>query len=159
VRLAQVAAESHAAAERAVSRNTSSASISHDSRGPLSAIAGAGSSVAQANSSLDRHRRTTLGQLIEEKARDMSGLLSNVLELMRSETSTGSLKAEWQSLEESLGTAVRNNEHRSGAWRVSIAVPADFPLIYVDSQSIVQLVSNSLENATKHTPPGTSIVI
>jgi two-component system sensor histidine kinase KdpD len=159
VRLAQVAAESHAAAERAVLRNTLLASISHDLRGPLSAIAGAGSLVAQANSSLDRHRRTTLGQLIEEKARDMSGLLSNVLELMRLETSTGLLKAEWQSLEELLGTAVRNNEHRLGAWRVLIAVPADFPLIYVDSQLIVQLVSNLLENATKHTPPGTSIVI
>ncbi|MFZ8283963.1 hypothetical protein ACO1KS_14310, partial [Staphylococcus aureus] len=61
VRLAQVAAESHAAAERAVLRNTLLASISHDLRGPLSAIAGAGSLVAQANSSLDRHRRTTLG--------------------------------------------------------------------------------------------------
>ncbi|WP_435546431.1 histidine kinase dimerization/phospho-acceptor domain-containing protein, partial [Glaesserella parasuis] len=88
--------------------------MSHDLRGPLSTIAGAGSLVAQANSALDKHRRVTLGQLIEEKARDMSDLLTNVLELMRLETSTGPVKADWQSLEELFGTAVRNNEHRLG---------------------------------------------
>jgi two-component system, OmpR family, sensor histidine kinase KdpD len=159
VRLAEVAAESRAEAERAALRNTLLASISHDLRGPLSAIAGAGSLVAQSNTALDRQRRTTLGQLIEEKARDMSGLLSNVLELMRLETSASPVKADWQSLEELLGTAVRNNEYRAGGWRIITAIPPDFPLIHVDGQLIVQLLSNLIENATRHTPPGTSIVI
>jgi two-component system sensor histidine kinase KdpD len=86
VRLAELAAASRAAAERAALRNTLLASISHDLRGPLSAIAGAGSLVAQSSDSLDRHRRQTLGHLIEEKARDMSGLFTNILELMRLET-------------------------------------------------------------------------
>lgn len=159
VRLAEVASQSRAAAERAALRNTLLASISHDLRGPLSAIAGAGSLVAQSNSSLDRQRRATLGQLIEEKARDMSGLLTNVLELMRLETSAAVVKVDWQSLEELLGTAVRNNDHRLSAWKLTIAVPDNFPLIPVDGQLIVQLFSNLLENATKHTPPGTSILI
>jgi two-component system, OmpR family, sensor histidine kinase KdpD len=159
VRLAELAAESRAAAERAALRNTLLASISHDLRGPLSTIAGAGSLVAQSNSTLDKHRRTTLGQLIEEKARDMSDLLANVLELMRLETSTGPARTDWQSLEELFGTAVRNNEHRLGGWRLMTAVPEGFPLIYVDGQLIVQLLSNLIENATKHTPPGTTIVI
>jgi two-component system sensor histidine kinase KdpD len=140
-------------------RNTLLASISHDLRAPLSAIAGAGSLVAQANDSLDRHRRTTLGQLIEEKARDMSELLSNVLELMRLETATGPVKADWQSLEELVGTAVRYNEHRLDRWRVITAIPADLPLVFLDGQLIVQVLSNLLENASKHTPPGTSITV
>jgi two-component system, OmpR family, sensor histidine kinase KdpD len=159
VRLAELAAESRAAAERAALRNTLLASISHDLRGPLSAIAGAGSLVAQSSGTLDRHRRTTLGQLIEEKARDMTDLLTNVLELMRLETSTGPVKADWQSVEELFGTAVRNNEHRLGGWRLMTAVPEGFPLIYVDAQLLVQLLSNLIENATKHTPPGSTIVI
>jgi two-component system sensor histidine kinase KdpD len=159
VRLGEVAAQSRAAAERAALRNTLLASISHDLRGPLSAIAGAGSLVAQANDSLDRHRRRTLGHLIEEKARDMSGLLSNVLELMRLETATGPTKAEWQSLEELVGTAVRHTEYQLSGHRVTTAIPADAPLVFLDGQLIVQLLSNLLENAAKHTPRGTSIFI
>jgi two-component system sensor histidine kinase KdpD len=159
VRLGEVASQSRAAAERAALRNTLLASISHDLRGPLSAIAGAGSLVAQANDSLDRHRRRTLGHLIEEKARDMSGLLSNVLELMRLETATGPIKAEWQSLEELVGTAVRHTEYQLSVHRVTTAIPADAPLVFLDGQLIVQLLSNLLENAAKHTPTGTSIFI
>lgn len=156
-RLAEMAAAAHAAAERTTLRNTLLASISHDLRGPLAAIAGAGSLVAQSSGSLDRRRRQSLGILIEEKARDMSGLLMNVLELMRLETTAGPPRADWQSLEELIGTAVRNNEHRLSRWSFMSRVPADFPLLRVDAQLIVQLLSNLLENATKYTPPGTSI--
>jgi two-component system, OmpR family, sensor histidine kinase KdpD len=159
VRLGEVAALSRAAAERAALRNTLLASISHDLRGPLSAIAGAGSLVAQANDSLDRHRRRTLGHLIEEKAREMSGLLSNVLELMRLETSTGPIKADWQSLEELIGTAMRHTEYQLDGRRVVTAIPPDCPLVFLDGQLIVQLLSNLLENAAKHTPSGTTICI
>lgn len=158
-RLAEEAAASRAAAERAALRNTLLASISHDLRGPLSAIAGAGSLVAQSHDALDRHRRVTLGNLIEEKARDMSGLLTNVLDLMRLESSAGLTRADWQSLEELIGTAVRYNEHRLGSWRIAIDIPPDLPLVFMDGQLTVQLLSNLLENASKHTPPGTSITV
>jgi two-component system sensor histidine kinase KdpD len=159
VRLGEVAAQSRAAAERAALRTTLLASISHDLRGPLSAIAAAGSLVAQASDSLDTHRRRILGQLIEEKARDMSGLLSNVLELMRLETATGPIKSDWQSLEELVGTAVRHTEYQLGGHRVVTAIAADVPLVFLDGQLIVQLLSNLLENAAKYTPAGTSIFI
>lgn len=158
-RLAEVAAESRAAAERAALRNTLLASISHDLRGPLSAIAGAGSLVAQSSASLDRHKRRTLGHLIEEKARDMSDLLTNVLELMRLETQAGALRSDWQSLEELAGIAIRTNEHRFGERSVASRIPSDFPMVHVDGRLTVQLLSNLLENATRHTPPGTSISI
>jgi len=159
VRLVDSAAQSRAAAERAALRNTLLASISHDLRGPLAAIAGAGGIVAQSDGALDRQRRVTLGRLIEEKARDMTGLLTNILELMRLETSPGAVNSDWHSFEELLGSAVRNNEQRLAGWQLSSSIPADLPLIYVDGQLIVQLLSNLLENATKHTPPGTHILV
>jgi two-component system, OmpR family, sensor histidine kinase KdpD len=157
--LAEQAAAARATAERAALRNTLLASISHDLRGPLSAIAGAGSLVAQSSGALDRHRRQTLGFLIEEKARDMSGLLSNVLELMRLETGAEPPRADWQSVEELVGIALRNNEHRLSRWQVVSTVPIDFPLLRVDAILMVQLLSNLLENASKHTPPGTRIEV
>jgi two-component system sensor histidine kinase KdpD len=157
-RLAEAAAAARAEAERSALRNVLLASISHDLRGPLATIAGAGSLVAQHNCALDDRRRTTLGSLIEEKARDMSVLLSNVLELVRLETAaTPAPGADWQSLEELVATAVRNNEHRIGGRHLITHVPPDFPPLWADAQLMVQLLSNLLENEIKYTPPGTRI--
>ncbi len=157
-RLAQMATEARATAERSALRNTLLASISHDLRGPLAAIAGAGSLVANGRGALDRHRRAMLGSLIEEKAQDMSALLSNVLELVRLETATAPPPAaDWQSLEELVATAVRSNEHRLGRWHLTTGVPANFPPLWADAQLIVQLISNLLENEVKYTPPGSRI--
>jgi two-component system, OmpR family, sensor histidine kinase KdpD len=159
VRLAEVAAESRAAAERAALRNTLLASISHDLRAPLTAIAGAGCLVAQESTLLDSAKRRTLGQLIEVKARDMAELLGNVLELVRLESATALPKADWQSLEELVGAAVRQSVHRFDRRRVQCELPDDLPMLLVDGQLIRQLLSNLLENAVKYTPPGTTIVI
>jgi two-component system sensor histidine kinase KdpD len=157
--LAKLAEEAHVAAERAALRNTLLASISHDLRAPLAAIAGAGNLVAQTNHLLDNHRRTMLGRLIEEKAGDMATLLTNVLELMRLESGAGVVKADWFSIEELAGTALRYSEHRLTGWRVATNFPDNLPSIFVDASLIVQLIVNLIENAVKYTPPDTNIRI
>lgn len=158
-RLAELAAESRAAAERAALRNTLLASISHDLRAPLAAIASAGSLVAQSSHALSRHRRAVLGQLIEQKAHEMSALLSNVLELMRLESCAGLAASNWECVEELVGTAVKYNQHRLEGWRIITRIPAELPLLRVDAQLIVQLISNLLENCSKYTAAGTCITI
>lgn len=159
VRLADVAQAAHLTAERAALRNTLLASISHDLRTPLSAIAGAGSMMAHESFPLDAHRRTTLGRLIEDKARDMTELLSNVLELMRLETGSLGVKRDWHLLEDLIGLTLRQNEGRLVSWRVLVDVPADFPMLFVEGSLIVQTLSNLVENCTKYTPAGTTIII
>jgi two-component system, OmpR family, sensor histidine kinase KdpD len=158
-RLAELAHAAHLAAERATMRNTLLASISHDLRTPLSAIAGAGSIVAQNDFALDIHRRVTLGRLIEDKARDMSDLLTNVLELVRLESGADVLNRDWHSLSDLVGLAIARHESRLAGWEVSTDVPGDLPLLSVDSNLMVQMLSNLLENAIKYTPPGTRIHI
>ena len=66
-------------------RNTLLASISHDLRTPLAVMAGAGSALARAAPSSTRPRACALARSIETKAREMSELVSNVLDLMRFE--------------------------------------------------------------------------
>jgi two-component system sensor histidine kinase KdpD len=159
VRLADLAQSARLTAERAALRNTLLASISHDLRTPLSAIAGAGSMMAHDSFPLDPHRRTTLGRLIEDKARDMTELLSNVLELMRLETGPTAVKRDWHLLEDLVGQTLGQNEGRLARWRVFTELPADLPMIFVEASLIVQVLSNLVENCTKYTPPGTKITI
>ncbi len=159
VRLANVVQAAHLAAERAALRNTLLASISHDLRTPLSAIAGAGSMMAHEGFPLDAHRRMTLGRLIEDKARDMTDLLSNVLELTRLESGALAIKRDWHSLEDLIGLTLGQNEGRLLQWRVSVDVPTDFPMLFVEGSLIVQMLGNLLDNCTKYTPAGTTIII
>jgi DNA-binding response OmpR family regulator/signal transduction histidine kinase len=158
-RLTDIAHAAHLTAERAAMRNTLLASISHDLRTPLSAIAGAGSIVAQYDFALDIYRRVTLGRLIEDKARDMSELLSNVLELVRLESGADVLNRDWHTLTDLIGMAIRRQEARLTGWRVITDVPEDMPMLSVDATLFVQLLANLLENASKYTPPGTRITI
>jgi two-component system sensor histidine kinase KdpD len=159
VHLADVAEAARLAAERAALRSTLLASISHDLRTPLSAIAGAGSMMAHESFALDAHRVGTLGRLIEDKARDMTELLSNVLELMRLETGPGALKRDWHSLEDLVGQALRQHQGRLALWRVQVELSPQLPMLRVDGGLIVQMFGNFLENCIKYTPAGTAIVI
>jgi two-component system, OmpR family, sensor histidine kinase KdpD len=158
-RLAEAAEAARLSAERALLRNTLLASISHDLRTPLSAIAGAGSLIAQPEYALNVDRRTTLGHLIERKARDMSQLLTNVLELMRMEFGSGTLRTDWHAIDDLVALALRTNQARLAQWRTVLDLPLDLPMILVEATLVVQILSNLLENAAKYTPPGTTITI
>jgi two-component system sensor histidine kinase KdpD len=158
-RLAEAAEAARLSAERALLRNTLLASISHDLRTPLTAIAGAGSLIAQPEYALNVDRRTTLGRLIEHKARDMTRLLTNVLDLVQIEFGGRALRSDWHTVDDLVALALRGSESRLAQRRIVVNLPSDLPLISVEPTLIVQILSNLLENAAKYTPPGTTITI
>lgn len=157
--LVKAAEAARIATDRVSLRNTLLASISHDLRTPLSAIAGAGSLIAQREYALNVERRTTLGLLIERKARDMSQLLTNILELMQMESTTGTRRADWHSVDDLVAVALQGHEARLSNCRIIVQIPAELPLLFVDPTLMVQMLGNLLENAAKYTPPGTTITI
>jgi two-component system sensor histidine kinase KdpD len=159
VRLAEAAEVARLSEERALLRNTLLASISHDLRTPLAAIAGAGSLIAQADCDLNLDRRTMLGLLIERKARDMSQLLTNILELSQMEASAGDLRLDWHAVEDLVSHSLRATQARLAQCRVALNLPADLPPVLVDATLVVQILGNLLENAAKYTPAGTTVTI
>jgi two-component system, OmpR family, sensor histidine kinase KdpD len=158
-RLADVAAGARVTAEREALRNTLLASISHDLRTPLSAMAGAASTLVARGTVLDAETRVALARSIEDTAREMAELVSKVLDVMRFDSGEVVLRREWEPLEDLVATAVEHTAERLQGHRVEIALPTDLPLVFVDATLVVQVFVNLLDNAAKYTPPGTRVRI
>ena len=157
--LAEQAEAARVDAETESLRNTLLASISHDLRTPLAVIAGASSTLAEHADDLDAASRTALARSIETKARDMSELVSNVLDLMRFESGQIALRRDWDTLDDLIGSALARVEERLSRYPVRVDLPSDLPAVHVDADLIVQTLANLLDNVAKYTPPGTAVHI
>ncbi len=158
-RLAEAAEAASLASEKESLRNTLLASISHDLRTPLAVIAGAGGALAERGAMLDEATRVSLARSIEAKATEMSGLVSNVLDLMRFESGQIVTRRDWQTLDELVAMALQGLEERLAAYPVELRIPPDLPHVYVDATLIVQVFSNLFDNIAKYTPPGTHVFV
>jgi two-component system sensor histidine kinase KdpD len=134
-------------------------SLSHDLRTPLAAIEGSASSLLQGADVLSPDDRRDLADAIVQESRRMTGLVTNLLDMVRVEAGALAVKKEWQPLEEALGVALLRLDERLGGHLVTTALPAGLPLVPVDGLLIEQVFINLLENAVKYTPGGGKILI
>jgi len=158
-RLAELAEAARLAAERESLRNTLLASISHDLRTPLAVMAGAGGTLAEHGATLDEATRFSLARSIETKAREMSELVSNVLDLMRFESGQVVLRRDWETLDDLVGAALRRVEARLGGHAVDVRIASDLPPVHVDATLVAQVFANLFDNVAKYTPTGTRVSV
>ena len=157
--LAEDAEAARVAAETESLRNTLLGSISHDLRTPLAAISGASSALNDPTLALDAAARARLAGSIEAKAKEMSELISNVLDLMRFEAGEVKLRREWHTVEDLVGTVLERMSESLVGFRVDVSLPHDLPAVYVDGLLITQVFANLIDNATKHAQSAARIEI
>jgi two-component system sensor histidine kinase KdpD len=138
-------------------RSTLLASISHDLRTPLAVMTGASSSLAERGERLDAAERAALAQSIYRQARDMSEQVAKVLQMTRLETGAITVERDWAAMSEIAGAVLARLSEQLAGHRVVVDIPADLPLVRVDETLIDQALANLLENAARHTPPGTLV--
>jgi K+-sensing histidine kinase KdpD len=146
-------ARRHAELERL--RNALLSSMSHDLRGPLTAIVGA--STALHNHHLEPIERRALARMVLEEAQRLSGLVGNLLELTRLESGTVRAKGSLQAIDEVIGSALHRLEAKLVGRTVRTDVPEEIPLATFDPVLIEQVLVNLMDNALRYTPEGSSI--
>ena len=129
-------------------RNTLLAAMSHDVRTPLTALVGQAEALAS-SASLGRQERIS-ARAISQEARDLSALVTNLLEMARLESGQVELHKEWQSVEEVVGSAIRSARHAVEDLDVRTALPDDLPLVDFDASLMERVLVNLLENAAKY---------
>jgi two-component system sensor histidine kinase KdpD len=152
---AQARLEMQAETERM--RSALLASISHDLRTPLAVMSGASSSLAERGERLSPAERQGLAQSVFQQAREMSEQVSKILQMTRLESGRLELERDWGSLGEIAGSVLRGLADRLATHRIIVELPEDLPLVRVDAGLIEQVLANLLENAARHTPPGTVV--
>jgi two-component system sensor histidine kinase KdpD len=140
-------------------RSTLLASISHDLRTPLAVLAGAGSALAQHGAALNENTRQALAQTIEIRAREMSELISNVLDLTRFESGALALRRQWESVDDLAAVALERMHERLGDHPVDLQLADELPPVFVDATLIVQLLANLFDNFIKYTPAGSRVTV
>jgi two-component system sensor histidine kinase KdpD len=129
-------------------RNTLLAAMSHDVRTPLTALIGQAESLA-ASTPLTQAQHTS-ALAISQEARELSALVTNLLEMARLESGKVELRRDWQSVEEVVGSAIRAARHALGSLTVRTDLPADLPLVEFDAGLVERVLVNLLENAAKY---------
>lgn len=129
-------------------RNTLLAAMSHDVRTPLTALVGQAESLS--NSSPLTPEQAASARAIGHEARELSSLVTNLLEMAHLESGQVNLRKDWQSVEELVGGAIRSARHALGDLVVRADVPAELPLVEFDAALMERVLVNLLENAVKY---------
>ena len=156
-RQADVQARLNVQAETERIRSALLASVSHDLRTPLAVMSGASSGLAERGERMSAEERRALALSVYEQAREMSERVTKVLQMTRIEAGAIELERDWDSLGEVAGAALRLLGDRVATHRVIVDLAEDLPLLRVDAALIEQVLINLIENAVRHTPPGTVV--
>jgi len=139
-------------------RNSLLAALSHDLRTPLTVLVGLADSMSLTKPPLSAQQHEVVGA-IQDEARRMSTLVGNLLDMARIESGDVKLNLEWQSLEEVVGSALTGARAMLKQHRIIVRLARDLPLVRFDAMLIERVLVNLLENASKYTPPGSTVIL
>src|SRR5277367_4948567 len=139
-------------------RNSLLAALSHDLRTPLTVLVGLAESLALTKPPLSPEQLEST-EAIQDEARRMSTLVSNLLDMARIESGEVKLNLQWQPLEEVVGSAMSATREMLKHHLVEVHLPRNLPLVRFDALLIERVLVNLLENASKYTPPGSRITM
>ena len=155
--LAERAREAAVRAESEALRGTLLSSVSHDLRTPLASITGAATTLR--DQAVDEETRRELVSAICDEAERLERLVGNLLDMTRLSSGAVVLRREWIPVEEIVGAALARTEGVLARHRVRTEIPAAAAMVRVDPLLLEQLLVNLLENAARHTPPGTEVLV
>ncbi|HEY2144548.1 MAG TPA: two-component system sensor histidine kinase KdpD [Steroidobacteraceae bacterium] len=139
-------------------RNSLLAALSHDLRTPLTVLVGLAESLALTTPRLSAQQLET-ADAIQDEARRMSTLVSNLLDMARIESGEVRLNLQWQPLEEVVGAALEAARNMLQRHHIEVRIPRDLPLVKFDAVLIERVLVNLLENVSKYTPPGSTVTL
>jgi two-component system sensor histidine kinase KdpD len=133
--------------------------VSHDLRTPLASIKANVSGLRQAEVAYTAEDRAELLEAIDDEADRLDRLVANLLDASRLEAGVLVPHKQPQDLVELTRAVLGRMAPMLGQRAVKLEVQQSMPLVSCDYGQIDQIVTNLVENAARHTPPGSPIEI
>jgi len=133
--------------------------VTHNLRTPLASIKASVSGVRQPGAVYDESDRAELLTEIEEETDRLDRLVTNLLDASRLEAGAVILNAQPQDVGELIASVVDRMQPMLQGRCVRLEIPEGLPAARCDYATVDQVVSNLLDNALHHTPPGTKLTV
>lgn len=131
-------------------------SVSHDLRTPLAAISAAATEL-RSDATHDAATERSLLDLVGDESARLDRLVGNLLSLSRIEADALQPRRQAVDVGELVAECTRRLDRLFAGTPLTVDVPADLPSVPADYWQLDQVVTNLLENAVRHSPPGTPI--
>ncbi|EKD7143311.1 sensor histidine kinase KdpD [Listeria innocua] len=133
--------------------------ISHDLRTPLTSISG-NAGVLKANSHiLEEKQKQNLYNDIYDDSIWLINLVENLLSITRLDEGSSNINMQPDLIDEVISEALRHIDRKSIEYNISMEIQDEDLIVNIDSQLIMQVIINIVDNAIKYTPPGSKICI
>ena len=131
--------------------------VSHELRTPLAAIKGSAATLTEAVSDLDPAEMLQFFRIIGEQADHMRDLIGDLLDMARIET--GELPVAPAPADVATLVDEARSRFQSGGGRNSLRIDLspELPLVMADGRRIIQVLSNLLSNAARHSHEASAI--
>jgi two-component system, OmpR family, sensor histidine kinase KdpD len=133
--------------------------VSHDLRTPLASIKANVSGLRQSEVSYSPEDRAELLEAIDDEADRLDRLVGNLLDASRLEAGVLVPHKQPQDLAELTRAVLARMATLLGQRPVRFQVQPNMPLVRCDYGQIDQAVTNLVENAARHTPPGSPVEV
>ena len=133
--------------------------VSHDLRTPLATIKVASSTLFNNADSLSKEDAAELHHLIEIESDRLTRLVTNLLDITRIEAGVLSLHRRIATVPELINEAVLAMTSVVDADRIHVETAPSLPAVNVDTVLTGQVLINLLDNAHRHAPEGTPIIL
>jgi K+-sensing histidine kinase KdpD len=138
--------------------------VTHDLRTPLTSIKASvttmlGEIESEEPIFFDQDSRREYLEVINEETDRLNRFVENLVELARIEAGAMQLRRRWSSVEEIIAMAHQRANSLAKNHRLIKIMEQELPVARLDAELIAEVIYSLIDNATKYSPPGSSIKI
>ncbi len=133
--------------------------VSHELRAPLASIKGSTAALLDRSAELDPAEMTQFHRIIDSEADRMRYLIRDLLDVAKIQTASLAVEPEPSNLATVIDRARSVFLNGGGRNNIQVDLPPDLPFVVADRRRIVQVITNLLSNADRHSPDSSTILI